>query len=356
MQTGEGVMEIRLLHRQGRSIRSIAHELGVSRQTVRKYLREPDKAPVYGPRSSRPSKLDAFKPYLLERICCAAPHWLPATVLLREIQERGYEGGITILKDFLARHKPQHTQPAVVRFETPPGAQAQIDWTVVRRGKNRLSAFVATLGYSRWTFVWFADNERFDTLVDAHKRFFDAIGGVPLSGLYDNMKTVIIDRDTYGPGKHRFNPAFADFAKHHGFIPDMCRPYRAQTKGKVERFNRYLKESFIWPLESRLKPAGLVLDAATANAEVGPWLRNIANARVHATTKEQPQHRFEEEKSFLLPRIRPWNQLSACEQPQAVASMDLRYGLDRLERLVSAPVPQHDLSLYDSLSGEAQAA
>ena len=68
MQTGEGVMEIRLLHRQGRSIRSIAHELGVSRQTVRKYLREPDKAPVYGPRSSRPSKLDAFKPYLLERI------------------------------------------------------------------------------------------------------------------------------------------------------------------------------------------------------------------------------------------------------------------------------------------------
>ena len=95
----------------------------------------------------------------------------------------------------------------------------------------------------------------------------------------------------------------------------MCCPYRAQTNDKVERFNRYLKDSFICPLESRLKPAGLVLDTATANTEVGPWLRDIANSQVHATTKEQPQRRFEEDASFLLPRIQLWNQLAARKPP-----------------------------------------
>jgi transposase len=98
---------------------------------------------------------------------------------------------------------------------------------------------------------------------------------------------VIIDRDAYGPGEHRFHAGFRDFAKHHGFRPRMCAPYRAQTKGKVERFNRYLKESFVWPLESRLKPLGFRLDAATANAEVGAWLRDVANVRIHGETRER---------------------------------------------------------------------
>lgn len=249
MLTGEMTMEIRILHRQGRSIRSIGRQLQISRETVRKYLRAPDLAPGYGPREPRASKLGPFKPYLTMRIAEAAPRRLPAPVYLRELQARGYDGGISILKEWLAAQYPTLPTPAIIRFETPPGRQAQVDWTVIRRGKNKLSAFVGTLGFSRLSFVWFADNERFDALIEAHERFFDALGGVPHTILFDNIKTVLTDRDAYGPGQHRFNEGFRDFAKHHGFSPRMCAPYQAQTKGKVERFNRYLKESFVWPLE-----------------------------------------------------------------------------------------------------------
>jgi len=104
-----------------------------------------------------------------------------------------------------------------------------VDWTAIRRGRNKLSAFVGTLGFSRLSFVWFADNERFDALIEAHERFFDALGGVPHTILFDKMKTVLIDRNAYGPGLHRFNEGFRDFAKHHGFGPRMCAPYRAQA-------------------------------------------------------------------------------------------------------------------------------
>lgn len=331
-------MEIRILHRQGASIRGIARELGISRETVRKYLREPGREPVYGPRSLRPSKLDPFKPYARRRLAEAAPRRMPATVLLREMRERGYEGGISILKDWLRTERPAMAAPTIRRFETPPGQQAQIDWTTIRRGRDPLSAFVATLGFSRWSFVWFAADERFETLIDAHERFFDAIGGSPRTVLYDNMKTVLIDRDVYGPGQHRFHAGFREFAKHHGFVPRMCAPYRAQTKGKVERFNRYLKESFVWPLESRLKPLGFTLDAATANAEVGAWLRDVANPRIHAETRERPADRFARERPCLLPRAPRWN--TDARAPVA--------------DLAGIAVRQHDLSIYDAI-GRAMA-
>ena len=138
MLTGEMTLEIRILHRQGKSIRAIARELGISRETVRKYLRAPDLAPSYGPRAPRPSKLDPFKTYLKMRIAEAAPRRLPATVYLRELREFGYAGGITILKDWLAQQYPQLPAPAIIRFETPPGRQAQADWTSVRviAGRN----------------------------------------------------------------------------------------------------------------------------------------------------------------------------------------------------------------------------
>lgn len=324
-------MEIRILARQGRGIRSIARELSISRETVRKYLREPSLEPGYGPRTPRPSKLDPHKAYLRRRLREAGPRRLPATVLLRELRARGYAGGISILKDWLAAERPSAPAPDIKRFETEPGAQAQIDWTTIRRGADRLSGFVATLGYSRWSFVWFTIDETFATLIDAHERFFDAIGGAPQTILYDNMKTVLIDRDAYGPGRHRFHAGFREFAKHHGFRPRMCAPYRAQTKGKVERFNRYLKESFVWPLESRLTPQGLVLDAATANAEVGVWLRDVANPRIHGETRERPIDRFVRETPHLLARAPRW---SPDGQPPAAD-------------LAGVAVRQHDLAIYD---------
>lgn len=330
-------MEIRVLHRRGMSIRAIARELKMSRKTVRKYLREPELAPVYRTRAPRPSKLDPFKDYLKMRMAEAAPRRLPATVYLREIKERGYEGGITILKLWLADQSPKQPAPEIIRFETPPGRQAQVDWTAIRRGKNKLSAFVGTLGYSRFSFVWFADNEKFETLIDCHERFFDAIDGVPHTILFDNMKTVLIDRNAYGPGQHRFHAGFREFAKHHGFSPRMCAPYRAQTKGKVERFIQYLKHSFVWPLESRLKGQGLILDAATANAHVGTWLRDVANPRIHAETKARPIDRLPKDVAHLLPRGPAWQALVPA------IPTDLR----------DITVPQHDLSIYDAVGGTA---
>src|SRR5689334_11412389 len=118
MLTQEQAVEIKVLMRRGAGIREMARELGCSRNTIRRYLRDPS-ARQYGPRSVRRTKLDPYKDYLLERICAARPRWIPAVVLLREIQERGYPGGVTQLKEFLKPHR-QATPEPVVRFETAP--------------------------------------------------------------------------------------------------------------------------------------------------------------------------------------------------------------------------------------------
>ncbi len=163
----------------------------------------------------------------------------------------------------------------------------QVDWIEFGKAKNSLSAFVATLGFSRSSYVEFVSNEKLATLIECHKRAFDYFGGVPEEVLYDNMKTVILNRDTYGAGLHRFNKGMLDFAGHYGFRLKVCRPYRAKTKGKVERFNRYIRYSFYNPLVTKLKTSGLVLDVDTANTEVLKWLRDTANLRIHGTTGER---------------------------------------------------------------------
>ena len=127
-----------------------------------------------------------------------------------------------------------------------------------------------------------------ETLIEAHENAFLAFGGTPREVLYDNMRTVVLQRHGYGRGRHRFHPGFLDFARHCGFRPRLCAPYRAQTKGKVERFIRYLRESFWVPLSSRLAQEGLIVDRETANLAVKRWLSEVANARVHGTTGALP--------------------------------------------------------------------
>ena len=125
-------------------------------------------------------------------------------MLLREIAERGYDGGISQLKAWLAPMKRTEPEP-VVRFETPPGQQMQVDFTHVRRGRDPLIALVATMGYSRATFVKFAAREDAGTLCAGLREAFDYFGGVPEHVLFDNTKAVVIERDAYGPGLHRWN-------------------------------------------------------------------------------------------------------------------------------------------------------
>lgn len=337
MVGAEAALEIRVLHRYGKSIREIARETGISRNTVRRYLRE-EEATRYKPRPPRPTKLGPFKDYVIERLRAAAPERIPASVLLMELRERGYTGGYTMLKTFAASLRPQEPAAPIIRFETEPGEQMQVDWAVIRRGSNRLSVFVAALGWSRATHVEFVTDERVETLIAAHENAFLAFSGVPHEVLYDNMRTVVVERHGYGRGRHRFHPGFLDFARHCGFRPRLCAPYRAQTKGKVERFIRYLRQSFYIPLASRLAQDGLIVDRETANLAVERWLREVANARIHGTTGEIPAERLARERPHLQP-------------------IPLPYGGRTVRPVQARPEPgpivgiQHPLSLYDVFAG-----
>lgn len=325
-------MEIRVLARQGMSIRAIAQQLRVSRNTVRKYLRQTS-LPHYSSRAARPTKLDPFKPYLQERIQAAQPHWIPATVLMREILARGYSGGISQLKAWLAPLRGDTPEP-VVRFETAPGQQMQVDFTIIRRGRQPLKAFVATLGFSRASYVHFFDHERSEAWLTGLREACHFFGGVPQEVLFDNASTIILARDAYGEGAHRWHPALLALAEELGFRPRVCRPYRAQTKGKVERFNGYLKRSFVTPLAATLKQAGLMLDVSAANAHIGPWLQEVANQRRHGTTDEIPAIRLQQELPLFLPL--PHIEHDGLRVPVS-------------ERPVPLESLQHPLSVYQEL-------
>ncbi len=225
-------------------------------------------------------------------------------MLLRELRERGYQGGLRMLQAYLCRLRPACRPDPVVRFETSPGQQMQVDWIEFRKAghaQGLLAAFVATLGYSRASFVEFVTDIRLETLLACHQRAFDYFGGVPREALYDNVKTVILKRDAYDKGQHQYQPAFADFAKHYGFAPRVCKPYRAKTKGKVERMNGYLRYSFWVPLASQRRLDGLPTDCASCNLAVKRWLREVANARTHGTTGRVPAEVLIEEQPHLLP-------------------------------------------------------
>jgi transposase len=262
-------------------------------------------------------------------------------VLLMELRERGYAGGYTMLKLLVASLRPKEAADPVIRFETNPGEQMQVDWAVIRRGADRLSVFVATLGWSRAAYVEFVTDERVETLIEAHENAFFAFGGVPREVLYDNMRTVVRERHGYGPGRHRFHPGFLDFARHCGFRPRLCAPYRAQTKGKVERFIRYLRQSFYVPLASRLAQEGLIVDRETANLAARRWLREVANARVHGTTGEVPAERLVIERLQLQPVAMPYGGRSVRSIQQNPVLLVPVVGL------------QHPLSFYDAFAGGA---
>ena len=247
MLKAEEQMELVILKKHGESIRSLTRSTGRSRNTVRRYLRGGDSAATRKSAPKRIEKLDPYKQYIIDRMAAAAPDVIPAAVLLREIQGHGYDGGYSRVKQFVRGLVPASPPEPVVRFETEPGQQMQADWATVGKGAAKLKVFIATLGWSRMAYVEFCDNEQVETLIACHERAFLAFGGVPKEVLYDNMKTVVLERNTYGRGAHRFHPGFLDYIKHAGALPRLCQPYRAQTKGKVERFIGYLKRSFWVP-------------------------------------------------------------------------------------------------------------
>lgn len=333
-------MDIHVRFAQGQSIRKIARELNLSRNTVKQHLQRKE-MPTYSKRGQKKTKLAPFEPYLLKRIEQAKPDWLPATVLFDEILERGYSGGIAQLRRFVVQFKPSVKAEPVVRFETKPAQQMQIDFTTIRRGKNALKAFVATLGYSRACYVKFFDNECAESWQQGLTEAFDYFGGVTQQVLCDNAKALIIKRDAYDEGEHKLHDEMLQLSKDYGFKLVACKPYRAQTKGKVERFNHYLKNSFVLPLTTELRAQNLTLDSEIANAKVGPWLERVAHQRIHGTTLEKPSVRLAEEVKQLLP-------LPVClRQPNQPSSAPTLNVVPPMESINF----QHSMNVYETLLG-----
>jgi transposase len=278
IKLGEVVMIVDL-HRQGLSVSAIAERLGIGRTTVRKYIARGLEPPVYGPRQPRPRRIDPFIPYLRERV--AAWPGRSGRRLWRELRERGYQGGYTAVTDVLRDLRPPAAPAFEVRFETPPGDQAQVDFAQFQvaftdePGTIRIVwLFSLVLGYSRFLGARFVLHQDLQTVLRCHLAAFASLGGGPNQILYDRMKTAVTGQDPQG--HIVYNRMLVDFARHHGYHPRACRPYRAKTKGKVERPYRYIREDFFLARSFR--------NLDDLNAQLGEWLETVANPRVHATT------------------------------------------------------------------------
>lgn len=284
------------LHRQGLSITAIARRTGRDPKTVRKYIERGLEPPAYGPRRvGRPNKIAPYLDYLRERVT-AYPE-LSAVRLTREIKERGYNGAYTAVKRYLAAIRPEHhPKPFEVRFETPAGYQAQVDFArfvttfTDEPGLDRIIwLFSLVLGHSRYIFARYVMHQDLQTLLRCHMLAFEAIGGVPIEILYDRMKTAVISEDDQG--HIVYNRSLLALARHYGYQPKACRPYRAKTKGKVERPFSYIRQDFFLARTFR--------NLDDLNAQLRDWLDTVANVRLHGTTQKIVSEAFAAERQEL---------------------------------------------------------
>jgi transposase len=293
----EEYLDVKDLWRAGKTLSEIARVTGRDRKTVRRLVR--DQAP--GPRAPRvvSSKLDPFRDYLLQRLL--QDKVTNAAVLFDEIRAQGYAGGRSILWEFLHPLRSLLEDRTTVRFETPPGKQAQADWGTFRKPeRKRVQAFVLTLGWSRAGYLDFSETQALPALLRCHEHAFHYLGGVPEEILYDRMKTVWLQNDQRGDPV--FHPGLLDFAQHYGFRPRLCRPRRPQTKGKVENGIGYVGKNF-WPRIDDYESAADLVPRARR------WLDETANVRVHGTTGERPIDRLPGEHLRPVAAIPPYRAL-----------------------------------------------
>ena len=274
------------------TVSEIARTTDLDRKTVRRCLRQREWTP-YRRAPAGETLLTAHLPWLKER----APQVnYSAQILFQELHaSRGYAGGYDTVRNAV---RPLRVEAAAAsltqcRFETDPGEQAQADWGQVRirfdAGPAEVHIFVLTLGYSRRAWAEGYEHERMESLLAAHENGFAHLGGVTREILYDRMRTVI--QGDPG-GKRHWNPTFKAFAGHWGFEPRVCRPYRAQTKGKVESGVKYVKRNFL--------PGRTFRDLADFNEQLRAWLTEIADCRRHGTTHEPPIERYARECDALI--------------------------------------------------------
>lgn len=321
---------IRDLAAQGYSIRRIAAETGVARNTVRKYLRG---KPEPSPRRKRRSKLAPFHDQIRRWI--EEDHLYNCQTMLERLVAMGYEGGITTIRQFVEPLRPRKRgRTPIIRYETAPGKQAQIDWGEFfyeEQGRRRkLYGLATVLSYSRTRFVVFFKRCDVSSLIRGIMSALEYYGGTPQVILTDRMKSVLVDMEDGVPG---WNTRFADFAASTGFATRVCRSYTPQTKGKVERSISVVKSSF-WA-------GGHFRDLDELNRQALLWCED-RNRRVHQTTRSRPVDRLSEEVLLPLPQGYAW-QRYRCEERKVswdgyVSYEGVLYGVPGPERLVGTIV------------------
>jgi transposase len=331
---------------QGLTKAAIAEKLGVSRRTVYHWIetgqldRDLDAEPVrYAPRTAVPWKLDPYKAIIEERL--GRYPELSATRLFEEVRAAGYEGGYTQVKVYVRQVRPRPPEEPVIRFETPPGRQAQVDFADFRFPSGKRYALLVVLGYSRLLWVRFFPRKNTAALYEGLDAAFRFFGGVPRELLFDQLKNVILEDRRMDGGELLKNEEFLRFAAHWGFEVRACRPYRAQTKGKVERPVSYLRRNFVYGRE--------FVSDADLEARLEHWLDRTANVRIHGTTKVRPVVRFQEEKGLLLPLAeRSYRSLVLPLERKAEPSSTGRVTLPRIA------VERRPLATYARIAGGAR--
>ncbi len=289
---------------------TIATELGVHPDTVKRAI-EAERFATKMMRTPPPSMLDAYKPFILD-VLDQHPR-LRATRILQMLRVRGYVGGYNTVRRYVRQVRPTPRSEAYLRTETLPGEQGQVDWgsfgTVrVGHATRKLSVFVMVLGWSRAFYARFTLDQQMESFLRGHVEAFAYFGGAPRVLLYDNLKSVVLDR----VGEHvRFHPRILDLAGHHHFEPRPCAPYRGNEKGKVERVIQYLRHSFF--------AARRFSSVADLNGQLHEWLAETALARIRPTDEERRTVRacLELECPLLVPL--PEHRFD-CEQRQPVRS------------------------------------
>jgi transposase len=294
----------------------IARQLGVNRRTINRWIaegqleRDVESGQVRQPvRQKRPAKLEPFKPIISARLELYPE--LTAVRLFDELTAAGYTGGISQLRAYVAQARPRPAPEPLVRFETEPGQQAQVDFAEFTFPWGKRYALLVVLGYSRLLWLRFYPKQDMQTLFAGLEEAFACFGGVPREILFDQMASVITRDLRDQGGRLMENKEFLRFAAHWQFRVRACRPYRAKTKGKVERPIRYLRESFVYARD--------FVSDEDLNAQAHTWLSGTANVRRHRTTKEKPLERFSrDEKSALLELAgRPYQSLILPAKPES---------------------------------------
>jgi transposase len=338
------------MHNEGCSIRELRRQFHLGRNTIRRILRKhahqrDEGHDILKKNLKRASKLDAFEPEM-ENILVKYPE-ITGIRLYEKLKESGYAGGITILRERLVKLRSPQKEP-VIRFETDPGRQGQMDWSpytlpFIRTGKTQVQCFSYILGFSRRQYIDFTMRHDFYSLIRRHQDAFQYYGGVPRECLYDNEKTIVLRWEC---GRPVFNPAFTNFITHYNCKPIACRPASPKTKGKIEAPFNYVENNLLCGRDFQ--------DLDDLRATARWWLKEKSDLHIHDTTKHAPIELFiEQEQGALQPLpLHPYDSsevaLRVCDAEGFVEFETNRYSApsESIADIVSLKAAEHEIMIY----------